>query len=470
MAKRLLRTSVVGMLTVVLLLGGGPAATDAVHADPPASSVAPLESSLNQASEQFELRSTIAFASNRDNNTCGAPVFSLVFRLCLLNSVEIYLMNPDPDPQKQDPRRLTNNGDYDAFPALSPDGKKIVFDSNQPRGGDNPPTHQCPRFPNPNNPNNCTAADHFDLFVMNADGTDRQHLTRGASPTWDSKAKYVAYHASKSGKLGLFKPSPSGAPFDSDIFVLNVDDCRKVMEVTGVKDCRNVPGDHLKDITNSEGQVEDDPNWSPDGTKIVYTRHPEAQNVADNVFAPQAEIWVMRVNPNGTPVQDGTENPKQLTFTNGTSTDRCPAGSTALCPAEERAAAWSADGTRIAFMRRIPGGRSKIWVMNADGTNQVQLTHDALFDASPTWSPDGKKILFAHGETTDTLELYSMKMYPDDPDSTCGTQGGTCIITQLTNTDGFNFTPDWGVLRVHSGGPTVTQPARAPAAAPVPKR
>ena len=67
MAQRLLRTSVLGMLTFALLFGGGPAATGAVHADPHASSVAPRESSLSQPNEQFELRSTIAFASSRDN-------------------------------------------------------------------------------------------------------------------------------------------------------------------------------------------------------------------------------------------------------------------------------------------------------------------------------------------------------------------------------------------------------------------
>jgi hypothetical protein len=33
-----------------------------------------------------------------------------------------------------------------------------------------------------------------------------------------------------------------------------------------------------------------------------------------------------------------------------------------------------------------------------------------------------------------------------------------------------NTSPSWGVLRVHVGAPAVTQPARAPAAAPVPKR
>jgi len=435
MAQHLLRTSVLTTLTITLLLGWGSARADLVNPDPSASIDARLGSSPSQASDEFELRSTIAFTSNRDNPT-GAGFPGSTLRQRLLNSAEIYLIDGDG----ANPRRVTDNTSYDAFPGLSPDGKKIVFDSNRLGDVEPLPTHTCP----PTTP--CTNVDNFDLFVMNADGSDQQHLTRGASSTWAPNGKYIAYHASKSGTLGLFKPSPSGAPFDSDIFVLNADDCRKAIEVTGVNDCRKVPGEHLKNITNSE-DVDDDPDWSPvlpNGTQaIVFTRHPVNENVPDGVLAPHAEIYVMTVNPDGTPVPNNSDkpNPRQLIHTD----DR-----------EERGPAWSADGTRIAFMRRgVESVRFEIWVMNADGTNQVRLTFNDLHDGTPSWSPDGTRIVFSQGTMTVTLELFSMTM---NPDGTCvKTPGGTCVQTQLTDTAGFNFTPNWGELRI-PGRPSTATP------------
>src|SRR5262249_24041521 len=50
----------------------------------------------------------------------------------------------------------------------------------------------------------------------------------------------------------------------------------------------------------------------------------------------------------------------------------------------------SPDGTRIVFT--IDG---QIWVMNADGRAQLQLTRQAGFvNQQPSWSPDGRKIVF----------------------------------------------------------------------------
>jgi len=55
--------------------------------------------------------------------------------------------------------------------------------------------------------------------------------------------------------------------------------------------------------------------------------------------------------------------------------------------------AWSPDGSRIAFAS-ARAGNYDIYVMNADGSAQTQLTTDPAYDMSPAWSPDGTQIAF----------------------------------------------------------------------------
>ncbi len=58
--------------------------------------------------------------------------------------------------------------------------------------------------------------------------------------------------------------------------------------------------------------------------------------------------------------------------------------------------AWSADGTRIAFVHRSaePYATKQIYVMNADGSGKTNLSQNSVDNANPTWSPDGTKIAF----------------------------------------------------------------------------
>ena len=55
--------------------------------------------------------------------------------------------------------------------------------------------------------------------------------------------------------------------------------------------------------------------------------------------------------------------------------------------------AWSQDGRRIAFVS-YRGGDAEIYVMNANGSDVTQLTHDT-HSTPPAWSPEGGRIAFA---------------------------------------------------------------------------
>jgi TolB protein len=313
---------------------------------------------------EFELVSTIAFTSARDDPTNPFPV---------VVAGEVYLMDPDGTNL----RRLTENMVGDFMPSLSPDGKKIVFDST--------------RLRLPAEPRNTS-----DLYLMNTDGTEQTWLIRGSSATWSPDSKYIAYHASASG-IGLpVNTDPGAATSDSDIFVANVDDL--LARTAGPQN-----------ITNSSGARDDDADWSPDGTKIVFTSKPTSDDPINPVHA---EIYT--INPDGTGLT-------RLTFNDY----------------EERGPSWSPDGSRIVFIARVGirgGNIFEICVMNADGTNFVQLTDNAVFDATPTFSPDGEMIVFHRSPAPQ--EMWMMNA------------DGTGQM-QLTSPPGTNNLANWGVLRVH---------------------
>jgi Tol biopolymer transport system component len=311
----------------------------------------------------------IAFTSTRDNPT-----------LTPLLGGEIYLM----DEEGTNVLRLTENASGEAFANLSPDGKRIIFDSNRLRAEGEP-------------------LNTSDLFLMKTDGREQTVLTRGSSATWSPDGHRIAFHRSASGTALPIKADPGAATFDSDIFVARVGD---VLE----------GGAAPTNITNSPDFIDDDPDWSPDGQKIVFTRHSVSDNQQNSVTA---EIYVMNVDGSGL---------TRLTFNTE----------------EERGPAWSPDGSRILYSCRRNSGvlppppalaDFELCIMNANGSGQVQLTDNAVSDLTATFSPDGARIVF-HKTGPGQNQLWVMNA------------DGTGE-TQLTFPPGLNLLAHWGQLRVH---------------------
>src|SRR5215510_7378738 len=107
----------------------------------------------------------------------------------------------------------------------------------------------------------------------------------------------------------------------------------------------------------------------------------------------------------------------------------------------ERSPSWSPDGSRIVFICRIGGGASdfEICSMNADGSDLRQLTDNTLLDGTPTFSPDGQHIVFHRTVAPGTPGGIQLWMMNAD---------GTGQ-TQLTNPPGNNLFANWGAVRVH---------------------
>ena len=243
------------------------------------------------------------------------------------------------------------------------------------------------------------------VWVMNANGSNPTELTTAAGadfhPSWSPDGTKIAYEHRT--------PTPSF----SQIVVMNAD------------------GSNPQTLASNPPYDDTTPSWSPDGTKIAF--------VSDRVspFIPQ--IYVM-----------GADGSNQTPVT------------TSSAPSGDSAPAWSPDGTKIAFVGDVVSGGTHsphIFVMNANGTNPVQITNGGgSGEGSPTWSLDGTQIAFAASYPPMPNTFAPSQMYKVKSD-------GTGTVTDLSNNSYQEGSPAWqktavvtAVVDISAGNP-VPEPA-----------
>ena len=123
-----------------------------------------------------------------------------------------------------------------------------------------------------------------------------------------------------------------------------------------------------------------DPQPSPDGTQVVFTRR-SVDKMKDNF---ETALWIMSA--------DGS----RLRFL-----------------VKGGAPVWSPDGTRIAYLAEGAPGGSQIFVRYMDAEGSVtQVTHVAKSPGGLRWSPDGKQIGFSMLVSKDTPWRIDMPAAP----------------------------------------------------------
>jgi TolB protein len=260
------------------------------------------------------------------------------------------------------PQRVTRV--KDAYPMLSPDGSRVLFESD--RSG------------------------NWDIYTMKPDGTDLVRLTTDPAsdvgPIWSPDGKRIVFASERDDP-------------DSDIYVMNADG-------SGVRRLTRQPGD------------DSHPHWSPDGARLVF-------NSARTTPDLKAE-WTKQYHEIFTMAADGSDV-RQITRFRTVSTYP----------------QFSPDGKKIAFRRRLDEPafewdlsasprNSEVFVMNADGSNPVNVSKSAAYDGWPAWSPDGATIVFSSNRAgpANIGQLYAV-----DPDG--------ANLRKLTDGPGSFVQPSW---------------------------
>ena len=313
---------------------------------------------------------------------------------------------PGPQPEAGERhfghiRQLTFGGE-NAEAYFSRDGKRLIFQSTR----DGRPCDQ--------------------QYVMNVDGSGVRRVSTGFGKTTcgyffdaDRKIFFASTHAADTACPP--KPDPSKGyvwgldPYD--IYTANDDGSnlrrltnygvytaegtlspdRQTIVFTSLKDgdldiyTMRIDGTGMKRLTFQPG-YDGGPFFSPDGKKIVY----RAWHPTDTALTNYRELLRQRlVRPNRMEIwvmnADGSDQ-HQITNLGGANF----------------APFFTPDGRRIIFSSNYKNPRSRnfeLYLVNADGSNLEQVTHQPEFDGFPMFSPDGRSLVWASGRSSREGEL-----------------------------------------------------------------
>jgi hypothetical protein len=237
------------------------------------------------------------------------------------------------------------------------------------------------------------------IYVMDEDGararrvSDREVDSR--LPRWSPDGKRVVFQSQRDGQWDLFSVGADGVgltlltshPANETSPAFSPDGGRILFNSDrgGGNDLYWMPTAGGEAVPITRGRATGfRPIWSPDGELILYRGTNPPSDDSDR----PGELF--RVRPDGADL------------------GAVPGG-----PAREYNPAFSPDGRFIAFDAHRNGswdsddGLWEIWVMSADGSGRRALTLNGVNDWGPSWSPDGREIVFLSG-MNNVYDIYTI--------------------------------------------------------------
>jgi TolB protein len=345
---------------------------------------------------------TLAFVSTRDGGTANIWLLDLAGRGY---------------------SNLTKNTSGNFRPAWSPDGKWIAFTSDRDtKAGRSEPTWEL--------------LQSIAVYIVHPDGSGLRRVTElggvTGSPHWSPDGRRIVYYQSKVKDV---YPGRSDGSAVSQIVSIDLETGDRKQHTTGdglkvsprYVDREEIgyivktgEKQRLAFVSGQNGELGKirNPSWSPDGKTMVYhkaieaakptrmtptfSRDPEFELYLTGNFpaySPTGEQIVIAATP-GLHIMDADgANPRTL-FDAG--------GKLTVFPS------WSPDGKHIVFSMgaffdrpRKPG---QVAMINADGSGLRMLTEGESSSGFPSWAPDGKRVVYrVAGKGEQGLRILSLE-------------------------------------------------------------